>query len=104
MMACVATEDDVRRLALALPAAIEKPSYGTTGFRVRDRRFARIREERDVLVVWCEGIEENELLIASEPTRCSSRRPTTRGAVQVGERTPCHLGSGRMSWFMRVLT
>ena len=36
-MACVATEDDVRRLALALPAATEKPSYGTPGFRVRDR-------------------------------------------------------------------
>jgi hypothetical protein len=29
-MACVATEDDVRRLALALPAATEKPSYGTS--------------------------------------------------------------------------
>jgi hypothetical protein len=37
------------------------------GFRVRDRLFARIREERDVLVVWCESIEEKELLIASEP-------------------------------------
>jgi hypothetical protein len=34
---------------------------------VRDRLFARIREERDVLVVWCESIEEKELLIASEP-------------------------------------
>ncbi len=66
-MACVATEDDVRRLALALPAATEKPSYGTPGFRGRDRLLARIREERDVLVVWCGGLEEKELLIASEP-------------------------------------
>ncbi len=57
-MACVATEDDVRRLALALPAATEKPSYGTPGFRGRDRLLARIREERDVLVVWCGGLEE----------------------------------------------
>lgn len=68
-MACVATENDVRRLALALPATTEKPSYGTPGFRVRDRLFARIREERDVLVVWCGGLEEKELLIASESAR-----------------------------------
>jgi hypothetical protein len=69
MMACVATENDVRRLALALPATTEKPSYSTPGFRVRDRLFARIREERDVPVVWCESIEEKELLIASQPAR-----------------------------------
>lgn len=65
----MATEDDVRRLALALPATTEQPSYGTPGFRVRDRLFARIREERDVLVVWCEGLEEKELLITSEPAK-----------------------------------
>lgn len=63
----MATEDDVRRLALALPATTEKPSYGTPAFRVRDRLFARIREERDGLVVWCENLEEKELLITSEP-------------------------------------
>jgi len=38
------TEDDVRRIALSLPATSERPSYGTPGFRVRDRAFARIRE------------------------------------------------------------
>ena len=37
----MATEDDVRELALALPGVIEKPSYGMPGFRVRDRLFAR---------------------------------------------------------------
>ena len=61
------TEDDVRRIALSLPATTEKPSYGTPGFRVRDKLFARIREEGDVLVVWCESTDEKAALIASEP-------------------------------------
>jgi hypothetical protein len=64
----MATEDDVRELALALPGTVEKPSYGTPGFRVRDRLFARIREE-GVLVLWCESIEEKEFLIEGEPEK-----------------------------------
>lgn len=51
MVGAMATEDDARELAFSLPATIEKPSYGMPGFRVKDRLFARIREERDVLVV-----------------------------------------------------
>jgi len=35
------TDDDVRRLALALPETVERPSYGTPGFRVKDKLFAR---------------------------------------------------------------
>lgn len=61
------TEDDVRRVALSLPATTEKPSYGTPGFRVRDKLFARIREEGDVLVVWVDGLDEKEALIAAQP-------------------------------------
>jgi len=60
-------ESDVRELALALPETTEKPSYGTPGFRVKDRLFARIREEGDVLVVWCGSLDEKEFLVASEP-------------------------------------
>jgi hypothetical protein len=63
------TEDDVRRLALSLPATTEKPSYGTPGFRVKDRLFARVREEGEVLVVWCWDLDEKEALIASEPRK-----------------------------------
>ena len=63
------TEDDVRAAALALPETTEKPSYGTPGFRVKDRLFARIREEGDVLVVWCEDVGEKDALIASEPEK-----------------------------------
>jgi hypothetical protein len=61
------TEDDVRRAALSLPATTEKPSYGTPGFRVKDKLFARIREEGDVLVVWVEDLGEKEALIAAQP-------------------------------------
>jgi hypothetical protein len=64
----MATEGDVRELALALPGTVEKPSYGMPGFRVRDRLFGRIREE-GVLVLWCESIEEREFLIEGEPEK-----------------------------------
>ena len=64
----MAAEADVRELALALPATGEKPSYGTPGFRVRDRLFARIREE-GVLVLWRESEEEKEALIEAEPEK-----------------------------------
>jgi hypothetical protein len=63
------TEDDVRRVALSLPHTTEKPSYGTPGFRVNDRLFARIREEGDVLVVWVAGEGEKQGLIAAEPAK-----------------------------------
>lgn len=63
------TEADVRRIALSLPATTERPSYGTPGFRVKDRLFARIREERDVLVVWCEDLGEKAALLASDPAK-----------------------------------
>jgi hypothetical protein len=63
------TEEDVRRVALALPHTTEKPSYGQPGFRVKDRLFARIREEGDVLVVWVSGEEEKAGLIASDPEK-----------------------------------
>jgi hypothetical protein len=65
----VVTEDDVRRAALSLPATTERPSYGTPGFRVKDRLFARIREEGDLLVVWTADLGEKEALLQSEPER-----------------------------------
>jgi hypothetical protein len=63
------TEDDVRRLSLSLPGVAEKPSYGTPGFRVRDRLFARMRPEGDAVVLWCDNVDEKAALIASDPTK-----------------------------------
>jgi hypothetical protein len=65
----VITLEDVRRIALSLPATIEKPSYGQPGFRVKDRLFARVREEGDVLAIWVDDLEEKEAMIASEPAK-----------------------------------
>jgi hypothetical protein len=66
----MSSEADVRELALALPATTEKPSYGTPGFRVRDKLFARMLDrEGEVLVVWTGSEEEKEGLIAAEPAK-----------------------------------
>lgn len=63
------TADDVRRIALTLPETIERPWFGTPGYRVKGRGFARIREEGDVLVVWCADVADKEALIAAEPRK-----------------------------------
>jgi hypothetical protein len=65
----VAGEADVRELALSLPATVEKPSYGTPGFRVRDRLFARMRDEGEALVLWRENEEEKDALVEAEPDK-----------------------------------
>jgi len=61
------SEDDVRRLAAALPETTEKPSYGTPGFRVKDRLFARMHDLPDTLVVWVADMAEKEAFLASAP-------------------------------------
>jgi hypothetical protein len=64
----MATEDDVRRIALSLPQVTEKPSYGSPGFRVKDKLFLRIRGEKEGgLVVFVEDLGEKEVLLASDP-------------------------------------
>ena len=63
----MATEDDARRIALSLPATTERPSYGTPGFRVKDKLFARIHDLPDTLVVWVSDMDEKEALLASSP-------------------------------------
>ena len=66
----MATEDDVRRIALSLPEVIEKPSYGTPGFRVKDKLFLRVRSDAEgALVAFLTDMGEKEALIASEPDK-----------------------------------
>lgn len=66
----MATDEDVRRIALALPEVIEKPWHGTPGFRVKDKSFLRIRSEAEGgLVVFVSDLDEKEMLLASDPEK-----------------------------------
>ena len=64
----MATDDDVRAIALSLPETEERPSYGTPGFRVKDRLFARIREP-GVLVLRVADEGEKDFLLRAEPDK-----------------------------------
>ncbi|WP_426570991.1 MmcQ/YjbR family DNA-binding protein [Aquihabitans sp. McL0605] len=66
----MATEDDVRRIALSLPEVIEKPSYGTPGFRVKDKLFLRIRTDAEGgLLVFVGDLGDKDALLASDPQK-----------------------------------
>ncbi len=66
----MATEKDVRRIALSLPETIEKPWFNTPGFRVKDKGFLRIRSEAEGgLVVFVADLGEKEMLLESEPEK-----------------------------------
>ncbi|MCY1032228.1 MmcQ/YjbR family DNA-binding protein [Corallococcus sp. BB11-1] len=59
------TVDDVRELALALPATEERPSYGTPGFRVSDKLFARVLDEDSIVIKV--DFDHREALLQSQP-------------------------------------
>ncbi len=66
----MATEKDVRRIALSLPETIEKLWYGTPGFRVKDKGFLRIRSDAEGgLVVFVADLGEKEALLQSDPKK-----------------------------------
>ena len=73
----MATQDDVRRICLALPGVSEDPD--AFGFSVRGGRFVWLWPERvdprkkkvpnpDVIVVPVSDLEEKRALLASDPT------------------------------------
>ncbi len=66
----MATEDDVRRIALSLPETTEKPWFNTPGFRVKDKGFLRIRTKAEGgLVVFVADLGEKDALLASDPSK-----------------------------------
>jgi len=65
----VIDDDDIRRIALALPEVTERPSYGTPAFRVGDVPFARLHDRPGVVVVWTGSVAERDALIAASPEK-----------------------------------
>ena len=64
------SHDDVRRIALTMPEAFEKPSYGgRPSWRTKKTMFTWIRESPEALVVWVDSVEDKEALIASDPKK-----------------------------------
>ncbi len=75
----MATEADVRLIALALPEVIEKPWFNSPGFRVKDKGFLRIRSEAEGwLVVFVADLDEKEALLASDPDKFHTTPPPRR--------------------------
>ena len=64
----MSTEDDVRRLALALPSVEERTAYRTPAFYVGSKMFARLHDRPGVLVCWRADLGEREALLQRDPT------------------------------------
>jgi hypothetical protein len=60
------TPKTVRRIALALPKTEERPCYGTPGFYVRKKIFARLLEDGDIVVVKID-YDRREVLMKADP-------------------------------------
>jgi hypothetical protein len=59
----MADEDDVRRIALALPEAYEQLAYGTPSWRTKPRMFARMHEQPGLLVCWVPDEGDKQALL-----------------------------------------
>ena len=64
------TEAELRRIALSLPETTERPSYGSPGFRVRDRLFLRIRGESEGgVLIFVADLDVKEQLLRADPAK-----------------------------------
>jgi len=61
------TLDTIRSMIKRLPGATEAPSYGTPGFKVRKKLFARLHQKEDAIVVLLNSVEEQQELVAKDP-------------------------------------
>ncbi|GAA1929420.1 MmcQ/YjbR family DNA-binding protein [Streptantibioticus ferralitis] len=69
----MADADDVRRIALCLPEAVEKLAWGMPSFRVHGKSFAWLAEDDASISVKCPMSDRDEL-IAAEPEKFFIRR------------------------------
>ena len=59
------TKESLRRLALALPGAEEKSHFGKADFRVRDKIFASLKDDRTGVIKLTP--EEQSVMVDAEP-------------------------------------
>ena len=53
--------ETAKALGLELPDTVEGTSYGMPALKVRDKMFARLREDGETLVVWTDFLEREAL-------------------------------------------
>jgi hypothetical protein len=64
------SHDEIRQIAIGLPGATERASYGgRPSWRTKAKIFIWIREDPEALVVWVESLDEKEALIAAQPEK-----------------------------------
>jgi hypothetical protein len=61
------TLEKIRVLCKTLPGTTEGTSYGTPGFRVAKKLFARLHGKEDAIVLLLNTVQEQQDLIASDP-------------------------------------
>ena len=66
-METVITLSKLRSMSKRLPGSREEPSYGTPGFKVARKLYARWHQEEDAIVVLLNSVEEQADLIAANP-------------------------------------
>lgn len=63
----VATQHDVRKIALSLPETTEEQWFGSPAYKVKGKGFLRLRTEEDGgLVVFVADVAEKEALLAAD--------------------------------------
>ena len=84
----MATEDDLRAIALSLPETEERPTYGKRpGWRVRGRGFVHITKHDETAVLMVDGLAEKEAMLAEAPEKFFST-PHHRDSARLLVRLP----------------
>lgn len=61
------TLNTIRSLIKRLPGAQEESSYGTPGFKVKKKLFARLHQKEDAIVILLNNVKEQQDLVAIDP-------------------------------------
>ena len=66
----MATEEDLRAIALSLPGTEERPGYGKRpSWKVRGKGFVGIWKDESSVTLMVESIAEKEALLAEDPDK-----------------------------------